>query len=672
MNDIISVIVPVYKVENYIRKCVDSILSQTYKELDVILVDDGSPDSSGAICDEYAGKDSRVRVIHKKNGGLSSARNIALNDLRGSWVTCVDSDDYIHPRMLEKLIDAAKKYEADISICCHFEDDNNKLLIKNKIHDEARTWDSQEALYKLIEDDDIKSYAWGKLYRADLFDGVRYPEGRNYEDVATTYYLFDRAKKVVKIPDYMYYYLIRSDSISYNATTISWHKGCHASCIGQLERAEYFRKKNYKSLYEFSMSKLLPYIFSDIRSGYSAGESENVKIAKKMLADNREEFLRNPLISDKDKKIIDVYLKDGFFFNFYLNGKEAIKFITKKAGRVRQKMLPQKNVRDFSLGKNKKYRLVYFELPCFDNLGDHAIAYVTEKKLQAFCDDNKEYELFVVDGWSTEEDIKSLKHFISKKDVVVLQGGGNFGNLYSFAEEFRRMVLKAFPDNKIIVMPQTIHYTDDESGKAELELDKKAISKCKNITLFARDYKSKSLMEEYFSCNIDFMHDIVSQFDIPSSDADKRKGILICLRSDKEGALSKESKLEIIRLCEEEDSDAFITDTCLQYDFDVKEREKILFRKLELWKKKEFVVTDRLHGMIFSLITGTPCIVFGNNHHKVYETYKTFKDCEYIEYADSVEQFKTALEKMRSIKNKRFQSPKYLMDYELLKTTILK
>lgn len=669
MSDIVSVIVPVYKVENYIRKCVDSILCQTYTNLEVMLVDDESPDRCGDICDEYAKTDNRVRVIHKKNGGLSSARNAALDELRGNWVLCVDGDDYIHPKMVEKLLDAALRYDADISICCHYEDDNNKLLITNKIYDEARVWDRHDALKKLVDDDDIKSYAWGKLYRAELFNGVRYPEGRNYEDIATTYYLFDKAKRVVKIPDFLYFYLIRSDSISYNATTQSWHKGCHASCIGQEERARYFKEKGYKDLYELSLSKLLPYVFSDIRSGYCAGAKENVKYAKYMLKDYKTEFLNNPLISDKDKKIIDVYLKDEFFFNGYIQGKEVVKFASKKLKRAKQKILPQKKIRDFSLTGEKKIRIVYFELPCFDNLGDHAIAYVTEKKLADFCNENEDYELFVVDGWNTEEDCKSLKKYISKKDIIICQGGGNFGNLYSFAEDFRRIVLRSFFNNRIIIMPQTIHYTDDEDGQKVLALDKKIISKCKNITIFARDYKSKAIMEKCFNCNIEFLHDIVSEFDVSPINKE-RDGILICLRSDKEGTLSLEDKQEVMRLCEE-NNEIFVTDTCIKRDLTSSKREEVLNKKLEVWGSKEFVVTDRLHGMIFSLITGTPCIVFGNNHHKVYETFKTFEDCGYIEYVDSVESFRQAFIKMQSVKKNTYTRADYSGDFAILKAKIL-
>ena len=255
MNEIVSVIVPVYKVEKYLRKCVDSILNQSYRELDIILVDDGSPDNCGAICDEYAKKDNRVRVIHKSNGGLSSARNAALDVIKGSWVICVDSDDYVHHDMIKRLYEAAIDASAQISICSHYEEKGEKLLIADRVVDEIRVFDKIAALKKLIEDDDIRSYAWGKLYRAELFDGVRYPDGRNYEDIATTYYLFDKAEKIVKIPDYLYYYLQRPEGISFNKSTASWHKGCHASCIGQEERAEYFRLKGYKELYELSMAK---------------------------------------------------------------------------------------------------------------------------------------------------------------------------------------------------------------------------------------------------------------------------------------------------------------------------------------------------------------------------------------------------------------------------------
>ncbi|WP_051204844.1 glycosyltransferase [Butyrivibrio sp. VCD2006] len=646
MNEIVSVIVPVYKVEKYLRKCVDSILNQSYRELDIILVNDGSPDDCGAICDEYAEKDYRVRVIHKSNGGLSSARNAALDVIKGSWVICVDSDDYVHHDMIKRLYEAAIDASAQISICSHYEEKGEKLLIADRVVDEIRVFDKHTALKKLIEDDDIRSYAWGKLYRAELFDGVRYPDGRNYEDVATTYYLFDKAEKIVKIPDYLYYYLQRTDGISFNKSTASWHKGCHATCLGQEERTEYFRLKGYSDLYEFSMAKLLPYLFSDIRSGYKASALSDVQDTKKYLKEHENEFLSNQKVLQKDKSLISVYLKDERFYKLYVNSKNVFKKgmrgIRVAKARIRQK----KQGFDFMLDNGKKRRIVCFELPCFDNLGDHAIAFVTAYLLRTMCEGDSDFQPFIVDGWDTNRAILALKKCIQPDDVIICQGGGNFGNLYEFAEVFRRKVLRTFKDNRIIIMPQTVYYSDDSDGRKELQADKKAIKDCRNITILARDARSYELMKKYFDCTILQLHDVVSMYDASYLSAEKREGIVVCLRSDKESALSSQDKLQIMEDCEKYSEKVFVTDTCIHYSIEPKERKNAIEKKLSVFGNARLVVTDRLHGMIFALITKTPCIVMGNNHHKVYATYKTFCECEYIRYINDVKELNNLISLM--------------------------
>ncbi len=646
MSETISVIVPVYKVEKYITKCVDSILAQTYHELDVILVDDGSPDDCGRICDEYSEKDNRIRVIHKENGGLSSARNAALDVAKGSWIICVDSDDYIHPDLIRRLYDAVISNSAQISICSHYEVSNDKLLITQKIVDEVIVWDKHTALKKLVEDTDIKSYAWGKLYKRELFDGVRYPNGRNYEDIATTYFLFDKADRIAKIPDFLYYYLIRKDGISYNNSTVSWHKGCHATCLGQEERAEYFKGREYKELYQLAMAKLLPYLYSDINSGYKVSAASDISQTKDYLKKNIEEFSNNPHISEKDKRIIRIYLKGNLTYNIYTYTKNKYKSGARFIRKVKKKICPPKGNYDFSLLKTKKNRLVYFELPCFDNLGDHAIAYVTENLLKREVENHTDYQLFTVDAWNTDNAVNTLKKCVLPGDIIICQGGGNFGNLYEFAEVFRRKVISSFRPNRIIVMPQTFFYTNDKKGKKELETDQKIINGCKDITLFARDSISFDLMKQYFNCDVFQMHDVVSMYDGTSFESKDRDGILVCLRSDKESALNCNEKQRIIEVCESISKNIVITDTCTQYNIDTKDRIDILEKKLKLFGKADVVVTDRLHGMIFSIITETPCVVLGNNHHKVLETYKTFSNCDYIKYVNSCNEVEKAIKEL--------------------------
>ena len=209
----ISIIVPCYNVEQYLPKCIDSILNQTYQNFEVWLVDDGSPDRCGEICDEYAKKDARIKVIHKKNGGLADARNVALDVITGEYVVCVDSDDYISPTHIEGLYHLIEKYGADVSVntfCPFYEGASPNPSPKS-----AKDWvlDGLHATEMMFYQEHFDTTAWGKMYKASLFDGIRYPKGLLFEDLPTTYRLLLKANKVVFNDEQSYFYLLRSNSI---------------------------------------------------------------------------------------------------------------------------------------------------------------------------------------------------------------------------------------------------------------------------------------------------------------------------------------------------------------------------------------------------------------------------------------------------------------------------
>ena len=219
---LISVIVPVYKVEKCIHKCIESIINQTYDNLEIILIDDGSPDNCPKICDEYALRDNRIKVIHQENKGLSSARNKGIELAKGEYIGFVDSDDYIETSMFQDLYNAIVENNVDISIC-NFYVINDKTKEKNvKNSCENKQYNKMEALKEILLDTHIQSYAWNKLYKRNLFEDVKYPVGKKYEDIGTTFYLFERSNKIQYIGKPEYNYLNREDSIvfNYNEQTI--------------------------------------------------------------------------------------------------------------------------------------------------------------------------------------------------------------------------------------------------------------------------------------------------------------------------------------------------------------------------------------------------------------------------------------------------------------------
>lgn len=205
----ISVIVPVYNVEPYLRKCLDSILAQTYRDLEILVIDDGSKDESGAICDEYAEKDNRIRVFHTENKGLSCARNLGLDNAKGDWIGFVDSDDWIEPDMYEALMRKAEETGVDIVECGVLTEYATRTIKYSAIN---ATVSSTEALNALIKGS-IRTQVWNKIYRSSLFNNIRFPDGQAYEDISTTYKLLVSAK-VTGIVPFAYHYIQRESGIS--------------------------------------------------------------------------------------------------------------------------------------------------------------------------------------------------------------------------------------------------------------------------------------------------------------------------------------------------------------------------------------------------------------------------------------------------------------------------
>ena len=212
MKELISIIVPVYNVEKYLERCVESIIGQTYKNIEIILVDDGSKDNSGKICDDFMKKDNRIKVIHKENGGLSDARNAGIEIAKGEYIGFVDSDDYIEKDMFETLYNLCKENDAEISMVSYYEYYNGKLIAVRK-NEKIEKFDKIGAIKELLIDKKIQSYAWNKLFKRELSENIQFPTNKNFEDIATTLKLFEKANNFALLEEPKYFYLRRDDSI---------------------------------------------------------------------------------------------------------------------------------------------------------------------------------------------------------------------------------------------------------------------------------------------------------------------------------------------------------------------------------------------------------------------------------------------------------------------------
>lgn len=227
---LVSVIIPVYNVAEYVEKCLGSIRRQSYSELDIVVVDDGSTDGSGTVCDEMAKCDARIRVFHKKNGGLSGARNFGLKKAKGEYICFVDSDDMVERCFVERLYKAMVKSQSDIAVCGY----NNDIP---KTEETITGRDSAKRL--LINQKNIDIIAWNKMYRKSLFSNndIWFPEGKNYEDCFTTYKLLSKASLVTYVSQTLYCYAERANSITNSA---DWEERLKARELAAREAVEYF------------------------------------------------------------------------------------------------------------------------------------------------------------------------------------------------------------------------------------------------------------------------------------------------------------------------------------------------------------------------------------------------------------------------------------------------
>lgn len=214
----VSVIIPIYNVEKYLEECVESVLCQTYQNLEIILVDDGSPDGCGAICEEYAQKDKRVKVIHKENGGLSDARNAGLDVCRGDYIVFADSDDCIHPQMIERLYNLLLKYQADMAICSFQDIGENEMPLYAEYDAQGKEYclEKENIMNQLQSRNLLTVVAWNKIYKARLFENIRYPKGYIHEDEFIIHKLLHLCTRTVYTEEKLYYYRKRGDSIMGN------------------------------------------------------------------------------------------------------------------------------------------------------------------------------------------------------------------------------------------------------------------------------------------------------------------------------------------------------------------------------------------------------------------------------------------------------------------------
>ncbi|MBU3180687.1 glycosyltransferase family 2 protein [Clostridium psychrophilum] len=256
MNDLLSVVVPIYNVGNYLDECIKSIINQTYANLEIILVNDGSTDNSLDICKKYSKADTRIVLIDKKNGGLADARNAGITVFTGNFIAFIDSDDIINLKMFELMLGLINKTKSDIAICSYTDFSDDKPINNRKLNEHHNvTYTGKDAVYNVYtgRNKNIQFIAWNKIYKRELFTNIRYPIGKLHEDEFVTYKVLYYAKKVVCSQAILYYYRQREKSIMH--TTLSYRN--LNSLEAYQESIDFFAQRNEKILCSCAVNRAL-------------------------------------------------------------------------------------------------------------------------------------------------------------------------------------------------------------------------------------------------------------------------------------------------------------------------------------------------------------------------------------------------------------------------------
>lgn len=664
-EDLISIIIPVYNVEDYLERCINSIINQTYKNLEIIIVDDGSTDNSGKICDMYKEKDSRIKVFHKKNGGLSDARNYGMKYAYGKYIAFCDSDDFVDKKMYEILYNNLIENNADISITNYYKFSSSEEITDNydyKKNDKITVYDKIGMFDHLFDDYLLSMVAWNKLYKKELLENLQYPKGKLVEDVALAHYIYSRCNKIVITNLQLYFYYQRETSILGSVKV-----GLLDELDFVYDRIEFMKKEKLTQTKSFQQTKT--YFIDKYISLYFELILNNKKIDKNTL----EHYDKMVKKIYKDSKKLSI--KKKIKYNIFLFNKDLYVWAKKtksKINNIKEKIFIKKSSNQLDheykkyldyVEKQNKKKYIIFNVPNHGNLGDHAI-WIAENKM---LEDN-DIKPFAVMSQNTKYFIEKYSGNIDKDDVIMITGGGNLGTIWEHEQIRVNEVLKEFKENKILIFPQTIFYSSDRHAMYALERDKKIYSQCKDLIICNRNKESYNFCVDNFKKNkILLCPDVVLYLNnfIKCSSNYKRTGIGICFRNDKEKTNSEHIKAKVLedvsKKLKDDKKYYFSTVTTTEPKYNYKKGMHDLSTLLKFVLRRRLIITDRLHAMIFATITNTPCIAFDNKSGKVKGVYEWIeKENDYVlfieEYnKDKLEIFLNSLNNKFNYKNSKIK-----------------
>ena len=681
MKALVSVIIPIYNASKYMDECIRSACNQDYENLEIILVDDGSTDDSGEKCNVWAKQDDRIQVVHKRNEGLFSAHNAGLDIAKGTYVYFLDGHESIEKNLVSttvRFMDAGE----DIVFFCHYEISANGEKIP-VYHETGRfNLESEEQRAHFLTDYILSGRfgleAWNKIYRKDLIQkyNLRFTDNNTFlaEDLYFCICYCTHVTKVISIDEYLYNYTLHSDSII-----------AEQSKQLNIDRTNELSKEILEFLIGFNDCNLIiehfPIIHFMILDSALTWGRNNYKISpiefrKKIYTEVQDvSFLKKWLrkFLKEKKELYTIYLgskaaaKISYGRFLYDGNYLLLRFRNRVINRYWERLNELNSDQKDLKMKIKRFRknrkcIYYIGSEEYGNLGDQEIAEAITKFSRCYFPDYSFIEITCKDFSKAKP---YLQKYIKNKDVIFLTGGGNFGNTYPLSDNMREDIITGWKNNLKIVFPQTIDFSRNEEGDTWLQKAQRVYSKENNVIIFTREKHSFLLAQKYFQCSSYLVPDIVLFCN--EQQRAKRTGIVVfCFRHDKEKHVDEKTEEHVKKVVAKNDYEIKQIDLQLPYHVMKNQRREEIKKKMDEMRKSSLVITDRLHGMIFAVITGTPCIVFSNYNHKIKGTYEWISYLPYVKYVENEEGAIAWIPKLIKMQDCKYDNTPLLPYYDQL------
>lgn len=649
---VVSIVIPVYNVESYLEECVESARNQTLKNIEIILVDDGSTDASGKMCDMYAEKDTRIKVIHKKNGGLSEARNTGAEDACGNYIYFLDSDDWIEPYAMESLYSYAEKDKLELVLfdarvvdedgCDYLE--TSHYMRYCRIGNYEGVYTGIDIFKKMVDNKEHFSSVPLLFIKRKVFT-MKF-ENILHEDELFTIKLLYRTQRVSYYPEMLYVRRIRRGSIMTVVKSEQHYIGMKTVVDEILDLPN-----RDEAIYRYACTLLQ--CTELIYNALNKNERKKVKNDRRKLM---QKIKINNYYNNRRLKCITHCLKIYPIYNSLFNKENS--FCSKLLKRIQQNNSENKLMKNLHLSDFRRYFIM--GVPTHGNLGDHAISIAQLKLLSDMFEEN---EIIEIDRATYKHKKRKLMKIVSKKDIIVIPGGGWLGNQWYHNEKMVEDVIKTFKDNKVIILPQTIYFEQSKDQLWQINNAKECFSN-KKLLFALRDMKSYEFCKKEFKTRNVFCPDLV--LSLSSKYQLTRSGVLLCFRDDCEKEIAEGEKNKLIKWINEKFKNIKYTTTVIGH-VSISKRQVAVGKKLREFSRAQLVITDRLHAMIFAAITGTPCVAFDNSSNKVSGVCQWLKHLEYIKVVASFTEAQECICSLIDKKNNQYVAP----SFEELKKEIL-